>query len=318
MTTTIAVKDESSIGEKLMLLSMIDRVKERMNGWSVELIDDFPSLLTLHEVVTLGSFAWSAQGRKHKWIKKFHAVDYGGGWVTPADIARDYLALKYPDRRKRITTDQYNKCVRDRPQAPLYAEPCTLDHALYVDLVGAYWQIINVIGWDVNYNPNKFLGVNSNNGDFPFKDHKLARNCLVSSSLPSTLRMWDGEKLVFKSKPNRFINLLLWRAVCDVLHGVAAAVVAAGAKYVHTDGYIVPMERASDVFSAIDNWHLRCAIKHEGACEIRGAGNYTFPSRQSGHKRTVKPRGINNIDNRYSQWLLPRFRRMSERTIEIE
>lgn len=286
---------------------MNEKARERNEGWGVDLIKIFPSLITIKTPTILGSFSWSSLPIKHKWIMEQHAYNFGGGWITPGDIARDYLALKYPNRRMRITTSQYQACVADRRQPPLYCKPCELDDAVYMDLKSAYWSIVRAVGWDVNYNPEKFLGVNSDVEDFPYPDVKLARNCLVSVGLPSAMRMWTGEQLTFVKKPNRFVNLVLWRLVMDVLNGVAWEMIQAGAVYVYTDGFILPRDRVGHASEVARSWGLPIGIKHAGKATVLAPAAYEFPKYKTRAFLRYRKVQTDKVYNPNVRWLKPRF-----------
>lgn len=304
---------EQTLERSLMMVNMIERTRERLTGWETVLTDSFPALSTIHVPTIIGLFAWSSAAVKTRMLLKPHAWDYGGGWVTPGDIARDYLALKFPKRRARMTASQWGKIVPNRAQTPLYCEPCVLESGVYVDLKSAYWSILRAVGWDVNYNPALFLSPQSNVNDFPFPQHKMARNCLVSCGLSGNMRLWTGEKLIFSKKPNRFINLMLWKLVQDVLHGVALDCIDAGAVYAYTDGYIVPEDKVQKVFDAIWSWGLECGVKHTGKVTVNAPADYVFPNYKTNVRRTGKPVAFNNLYEPNREWLRWRFVRFADR-----
>lgn len=263
-----------STPQQEMHVRLIGRQQEKMEGWQIHLLKEFFNITRLHHPATLGSFAWSCAPIRVKWLHQHNARNLGGGWVTPGDIARDYLALKYPNRKMGITTEQWEKCVKDVPSAPIYCTPCHMDQGCYFDLTGAYWQIVRAVGWDVHYNPGKWLAVNSRMIDFPYPDEKLARNCLVSVGLVSPVRLWTGSKIISKNKPNRFVNYVLWRLVMDVLNGVASDCVQAGAQYVYTDGYLVDDRHAAAVEQVLQAWGLLYSVKHQGETQIKSVNRY--------------------------------------------
>lgn len=298
-----------------MHYKLVERTKERLEGWSTHLLDRFFDLNRLKYPANLGMFAWSSQPIRVRWLAKPHAKNFGGGFVTPGDIARDYLAIKYPDRRVRCTTSQYRACVQTRKIAPIYAAPGSFADAVYVDIRSAYWQIVRSVGWDVSYNPSRWLGAQSSMTDFPYVYEKMARNCLVSVGLSGRIRVWTGSETKMLIKKNRFINLVLWRLVADVLNGVAADMVKIGARYVNTDGYILPARNLDQALAVGAEWGLDLAVKHTGDAIIRGVGSYqigdyqSLPFRHLG-KRNIPSERINATD---CEWLKPRFRNAAER-----
>lgn len=281
--------------------------KERNERYNVHLLDKWFGLSRLHHPAFVGSFAITSPSIGQKWILKHYARDVGGGWATPSDLARDYIKVKYPDRRKRMTTAQYKDQFHNRRNAPFFANPVEYDDGYYIDLKSAYWSIILSVGWDVDYHAGRWLEVKSDNFDFPFPDDKLARNCLVSIGLNGKLQMWDGDKMNIQSKPNAYINMNLWTLVQDVLNGVAYDVVLAGADYVYTDGYICKAENLYSVTSAISRWGLHWGIKHQGEVTINSPACYRVGAYESKPFSKSRPRYVWNVDLVNSAWLRPRF-----------
>jgi hypothetical protein len=297
------------------LLEMIELSQERMAGWEVVLIDRFPTITDIKVPTILGSFSWSMTSIKRKLILKHHAVDYGAGWCTPGDVARDYLKIKYPKRRVRMTTEQYEKCVLEHVAPPLYSEPCEIKDAVYIDIKSAYWSIVRAVGWDVNYMPERFLGQGADNRDFPLSKIKMARNCLVSCGMGGSMNIWTGETIISKKPPNQFVNTILWRLVQDVLNGVAKDCIEAGAKYCYTDGYIVDRRYAHDVEAAIAGWGLTSGVKHDGHC-IRGPGEYKFPHYETKTPPRSKPTFVSKYYDPGNNWLRWRMYEWSKRRPE--
>lgn len=305
-----------------MRAAIQERAYERLHDYDITISRSAPffDFRGFSDPLYLGSFSWTANTRRCKWISYPHARDIGAGvWVTPGDIARDYLALKYADRRIRMTTDQYNACIKDERRVPLYAKPGTLyDGAVYFDLTGAYWQIVRAVGWDVDYLPGEYLGRNSDMCDFPFRFEKLARNCLVSIGLSKESNLWTGSEhgaqIKFIKHKNRFTNKVLWRLVCDVLNGVATDVLKAGARYVHTDGYIVSGTQAQAVCEAIAEWGLQFGVRFDGAFgTVRGVGSYQVGDHQSmPYRESTRQIPMNAVYDPGNKWLRWRFRNYVE------
>lgn len=273
---------------------MIEHRKAKSEGVKVHLLKNWFSVRRLGCSAIIGSFSWTSTSTKQRWILQSDAHNYGAGWVTPADIARDYLETKFGGKKRRIGTKQYKDFYGNRRNAPIWAEPCELEHAVYIDIKSAYWSITKAVGWDVDYMPNQWLRVLSDCRDFPFPEIKMARNCLVSVAADgvSQMRIWTGSELIFKRGGNALVNKMLWSLVMDVLHGVAHECIAAGAVYCYTDGFIVPHDKARDVALVLQSWGLPFGIKHEGAASIRGAGAYKIGAYktkkwESSHTRTV-------------------------------
>lgn len=319
--------DELTFNTKLtapqyvMLLKMIEHRKAK-GEFTTHLIDGwFPPRL-MGCAAILGSFSWTSVATKQRWMLKSVAENYGAGWVTPADIARDYLTVKYGGKKRRMNTKQYREFYDSPRSAPIYAVPCEIENALYIDIKSAYWSILRAVGWDVDYMPNSFLSVCSDVRDFPFPDNKMARNCLVSTAAEGAayMRMWTGEQLSWKKGGNPLVNKMLWSLVMDVLHGVAHDCVEAGACYVYTDGFILPEDKARSVSDVLKAWGLPCGIKHEGRTVILGAGAYKIGAYETKKFKTVR-RGRSLIKVRKrdrGDWLRDRFSKWAARRIWVD
>lgn len=313
MTYNILVPPSMPLNQQSMYAMIYEREKERFEGYKVHLLDRFFPLTRLKHSAVIGLFAWTSSELRQKWILKPHAVPNGGTWVTPGDLARDYLSEKFQNRRVRCTTAQYAACVQDRRNTPVYCKPCTLEDAVYIDIKSAYWSILKAVGWDVNYLPGRFIGVQSDVSDFPFPDNKMARNSLVSLGLTGGFNLWDGQRLKRLQKPNRFVNLVLYRLVCDVLNNVASDCIDSGAVYAFTDGFIVPRERLDYVIQDINDWGLEYTIKHEGACTVRAPAEYYFPQFSTKVLPRKTPVFTDKVYSEHRTWLKLRFGNWSRR-----
>lgn len=295
-----------------MLRLMLD-VRETLPTSEPRIVDDFPKLSTVKTPIYLGAFSWAACLEKWRIIPAHYVTEVDRFKLTPADIARDYIRAKYPKKHK-INTRQYQSTVAVHRAAPLYCVPCEIENAVYLDLKSAYWSILQVIGWDVDYSPFRFLGVNSTCQDFPFWKNKLARNCIVSVGLTGWGKKWTGEKLEFHRKSNPFVNLVLWSAVQDVLHSIAADMVDAGAVYVHTDGYIFPTDAMQNGLNVLASWGLVSHVRHVGNCRIFAVGTYEIGEHKIKTSLHRQGKPFSNIDGQYRVWLKPKFYHFAQKT----
>jgi hypothetical protein len=311
MTT---VDNDIPIGVQHSLLLMIEDRNERRNGWTYIPVRQFPKLSELDSETYIGSWAWTQVRKKRRWLKENVITDYGAGWVTPADIARDYLRVKFNGKRLRCNKYQYKALVKNRKSQPLLAKPCTLDNAVYLDLQSAYWQLLMVGGWDIDYMPSGFLAVRSDVADFPFPQNKLARNSLVSMGLPSSVTVWIPDKgLTRRSTGKSNVNLVLWGFVQDVLHTFASDMInKAGAVYVNTDGYIISMDKLETAMRIADEWGLVLRMKERGRATIRGVGDYDIGGHISKRPRKVA-RPHKYIEPIERDWLCERVKHFSHR-----
>jgi hypothetical protein len=285
---------------------------ERHEKQHIEIVDHFPLLTQIEDNVMLGSFSWYWMTSKHKHILRPHAFRFGELVTTPSEIARTYLEIKY--KRQRATQDQLSY-FRLKKSAPLYAKPHTYEEGVYIDIRSAYWQLLQIVGWDADYHSGHWLGRGEPMDDFPYADIKLSRNCLVTAGLPSEAQFWKGSEQKFKTMAthNRSSNLGIWALLMDILHGVAWDCVAAGAVYAHTDGYICDASRINAVMGAIAEWGLEARIKKTGKAQVYGVGSYTF-----GDQSTNTPKQSHAFDglllSKDRTWLKSKVRFFAERT----
>lgn len=308
MLTYQTIADKDKLDQTVMLAHMVAALNER-EQYETHIRETFPKLTTIHEPVFVGSFTWTCQQEKWKILQSKTAISTLAGWASPAELARNYITIKYP-KRKRVTTDQYHEIMKPRSQ-PLLAIPGTYGDCVYLDLKSAYWSILKVIGWDVEYFPGRWMGVRSDVSDFPFQEFKLARNSLVSVGLVGKANYWTGNKLISVKKSNGLVNMALWSAVQDILNGIAIEMERAGALYINTDGYIFRSQDALLAYEVAESWGLVLGEKERGAADILAAGTYSIGMKPNRRTQMIKPtyhRKIAEIDN---EWLRPRFQKFS-------
>lgn len=247
--------------------------QERQEKYAYKIIDYFPPLTEFpNERIYLGVNSWTLPDRGERWLKPgaYYVTDFG--IQTAGEIARDYLDWKFP-RRLRAVREQ--KASLNLPRsAPLYCSPAVLEAACYVDLKGAFWSIMSLVGWNVDYYPNHWLVRGTPPNDFPYPEIKPARNALVSCGLPTPLRMWTGKKVARQFRTNLHINMGLWACIMDVLHALASVARQLEAVYIHTDGYILPQWHAETLIEFCQSFGLTASIKARGVGAVIGMGNW--------------------------------------------
>lgn len=296
-------------------LKMLILRGEKMEGYRVHLLERWFSLRRLTCPAIIGVFSLTSQQTRQRWMLKKEVIEHEGVYLTPTDIARSYLEVKFGGKRRRITTLQWQNFYGFRRSAPVYAHPCTIQDAVYVDIQSAYWSILSACGWDVDYMPGKWVKKKSGLLDFPFAGHKMARNCLVSVASNETggMRIWTGKELLMKRAGNVFVNRMLWSFVMDVLNGIASECIAAGAVYAYTDGFISERSTAQTIVDIISSWGLVASIKREGEAEIKGAGSYRIGEHQTGKYRLMRERAYDKVDRAVNvAFLKPRFRHFAD------
>lgn len=298
--------------DQVLMLGMMSDVRASMPQYEIRPVTEFPPLTTIKEPLFIGSFAWTAAMGRWKLVDINHAINAYGGTLTPADVARDYVRAKY-GKPHRVTSGQYEATVKIHRFAPMFARVGEWGECSYLDLKSAYWSILQVIGWDVDYHPGRWLNVRSTCRDFPLWRNKMARNCLVSVGLVGQGKRWDGQKLTWVKKSNPLANLVLYAAVQDILHSVAYDMIQAGAVYVHTDGYILPKDRIGQGFDVLRSWGLVGSIRNEGPTTVYAAGTYTCGSHENARSISRMGKDFSNVIPDFRDWLKPRFKRFADR-----
>lgn len=295
-------------------LAISQQVQERNETYSCIPVARFPKLGELSESTTLGAFSWTGLSTKTRLMQQANLIHIEGCYASPADVARDYLRWKFTEKR-RATTSQYQAIMQHRA-FPLYAEPQYLPDAAYVDLRAAYWSIVQIVGWNVEYNPNKWLGKGKDMSDFPYAGNKIARNCLVTAGLLVPSRLWNikSGKLVMVKKGNPLANYGLWACVMDVLNAIAAEMRELGAVYVHTDGYIMPQSQVDKAIQKVAEWGIEARVKSKGDAWIYAAGAYAIGQKatRKAIDRHVPHSSISEKANR--QWLKTRIAKFAQLT----
>lgn len=293
-------------------------VQDAHHRYEHVVLEQFPSIHSFDCPIIMGSFGWTIPKTRQRLIHTKHALYIEGLVCTPADLARHYLSIKYPDML-RCRTSQY-KAFSQRRYYPLYAKPCLLDCAAYIDIQSAYWSILQVLGWDVEYKPilngkRGFFGVGQSMADWPFPDQKVARNCLVSIGIGKGIRQYHRGRFKVLKTGNPHANRGLWACIMDILNSIAYEAVLAGAVYVNTDGYIFDISKLDEGMSVVEKWGLPVRIKHMGQCRVWGTGAYDInghwskrPIRNPNEVYSIRP--VENID-----WLREQVQFHARRTL---
>lgn len=297
-----------------ILAGMRDLVEARQERFDPIPMRNFFSLKTLKTMTWVGTFSWTNQENEKRWLVEAVVKDPLGIPQTPPELARDYLKTKYSQKR-RHTENQF-KAINMHRSPPLYAAIGTYQDMVQVDLKSAYWSILQIVGWDVDYHPSRWLGKRSDMDDFPFPDDKLARNSLVSSGLITKSTIWTGEKIRQINAHKNLINYDIWALCQDVLHALATIALKAGAVHIHTDGYIIPRKTVMDFTHEVAKWGLRAELKAEGDCKVKGVGAYTI-----GDKRTKKvyhftPHDIRKVYEPDISFLRPRMAKLARARVD--
>ncbi len=294
-----------------MLKRMIERARERQEKWMTVFVNSLPDPWSLKEISFIGAYSYSlTSSRKRMIVKKDSIILNELLRETPSAIARDFLKEKYK-RGPIVKHVQALRVMDGLHGVPVYANPKRFDHGFYVDIKSAYWSIMKIAGWNVDYYPGKWLSAGTPPVDFPFEDHKIARNCLVSAGIPGKMLQYIPRGEFKEVTPgNQLTNMSLFCLIQDVLNSIADSAIRSGAIYVNTDGYIAPDEKtAAKIVAIIHDWGLTASVKAEGEGEVKSSGAYkvggveSIPFAMRDNPQRV--RRIHKPD--YKDWLLRSF-----------
>lgn len=243
--------------ETQMKHSILDLQRERIEKWRTEWVDGVPISPMPSSFAYPGTYTMSVPKGKIKYVVNDCAVWYGDTWLTPGQMHRFYIEIKYPKGARRLSGVQQAEFSANLGHPPQYCIPGKVPWGYHVDLRSAYWQIVRAFGWDVSYSPGKYIVVGSDCNDFPFPDNKPARNGLVTTAKGTDLWVWTGKEYRYQTAPPRTTNKALYRLTMDVLNAVALEMKdRAAALYVNVDGYIIPAERLAAARTIFSEWGI--------------------------------------------------------------
>lgn len=295
-----------------ILNSLIGISQERRARYQTTIKRELPDPYGFNEIIYLGSYSFFFPQSSKRILTSRNLIPLEPGLMeTPPSIARAYLETVYK-HGPRVRHDQIMKIKSDILPMPNMARPCKFDHGFYIDIKSAFWSIMNIIGWNPDYNPGVWLAPGRAPFDFPFPEHKVARNCLVSAGLITEIPVYlpPGKSGGVKSIGSKLLNYSLYRLIGDVLNTIAAQAESLGAVYANCDGYIAPNPAAAvKITQLIFDWGLTPRVKAEGEGGVRGAGAYKVGAFDSMPWATRKrPREVRAIHPRkYSKWLRDRM-----------
>lgn len=254
-----------------------------------------------------------AERRRIRWLLHRYCVQVDGVWESPGSVARDYLRVRWPQwDPERWALRWPRRWAPPVPYAPMYARPTTSDEMVYVDVRRLWWTLLERFGWSLTYSPGRYLGYGEPPDDYPWPQHKLARNSLVTGGFPlRLLRVHPryGERLIHRA--NRHLNIPMTHWISDVMHLLARWAVDAGAVYVHTDGYVAPSRHVAErLVRIIGDCGLQAEVRAQGWGWVRAIGAYRVGQLESsvlaGEHRGDTIRPLTDRDARLVRWHLQR------------
>jgi hypothetical protein len=285
---------------------------ERSTRYATIFVKQLPDPEELEEYTMLGSYSFSLQETRRRLISTRMEI-LPGIFETPAAISRDYLRLIY-GRGPRFTKKQI-QVVSQLPPEPNIAYPQTFIYGYYVDIKSCYWSIMNIIGWNVDYNPGLWLYPGKAPSDYPFPEHKIGRNCLVSAGMMQGIPVYNPhwlprEPYSVLHSGNVLQNYQLVRLIHDILNSIAVQALSSGAVYANKDGFICPTAKsAQSVKAIIADWGLSSTIKAEGPGEIKASGTYQVGTAKTlNYEKVASPHPMEILYRLpYMNWLQDEF-----------
>lgn len=288
---------------------ILARWKSRQEKYKTILRHSLPEARVLNEPYFRGTYSVTLTQTRTRFVLPRHLCVLQEVSETPTAAARDYLVVKYKKPR-RVNPKFAREIETDfaRTAFPLYAKPRELMRGFYVDITKAFFSILQMVGWNVAYCPQRYLSAGTPPTDFPFVENAVARDMLVSAAASKFISLWmptrPSEHARFFSRLyNPQINLL----VRDVLHACAQDAVRAGAIYVAMDGYIAPDEKSAlAIIDACAQWGLHARVKAEGAGRVNGIHSYTVGEKYTLRQTSAHAERSFLKEIPYARWLKAR------------
>lgn len=299
---------------KKIVMALRDRAEDRRERLETREVNRFPDWRKIDRPFIPGSFSLFIPSLKLRYLRKQGTIDLSGIAEAPTTLARDYIKVKHwrASRPRGAHQGRVLLAYGRSPAWPNYAEPSEFEDGAYLDIRSTFFSIMLVAGWDVSYSPGHYLMSGEPPRDFPFPDHRIARNSLVSCSAAKNITRIDPPQFrrTTTKAINENFNPSLSALIRDVLHAIALQAIEAGAVYANVDGFICPdQETAGVVARIIEDWGLAWSIKGAGAGEVIGPSVYQVGSKQSEWigRRTRPGRIRSLVDLDYARWLQGAF-----------
>lgn len=298
--------DINLVGDSQLVIFWMHQARKKYLEGETIVQKNLPEFWHAQERVELGSFS-------HKYVKSKYRVVRTDGVIrlldlidTPSGAARAYLTVAHPRARKITGIEATANIVHRQP--PNYCRAGFMFDAVYLDIRSTYWSIMQRIGWNVNYLNGEYLMAGRAPNDFPFHYNKVSRNCLFSSSFPATREVWDGSRIQHYKGWSKHLNASLIAATMDFLNMVALKMISIGARYVATDGYILPSGAVAEATAFIESFGLTARAQYSGDACIVGSGNYSIGDHATKGFNTVRPSNIDHVWVEERSWVEHTFR----------
>jgi hypothetical protein len=188
--------------------------------------------------------------------------------------------------------------------------PGAFSRGWYLDLDAAFWRIMEVVGWNLNYYPGKWLARGRPPYDFPWKNNKVARTALVSNVQGTPVRRYDPTRgMHVRQMKNPLLNRGISCLIYDVLNSLAEIAIGYGARYINVDGWIFTSEDARDrMIQAAADYGLTTHLKAQGPGTISGIGRVRIGYVPKPEKIPESTGSLDHVKRvPYRSWLQERF-----------
>jgi len=293
-----------------MINAMTDLAIQRVENRTITITDSV-SLPPSDDYVYLGGGTWYARNSRRAEIVHSSVVRPFEVPQTRGQVARDYLKVKYGKKLPLRARGAQIRSWGDAMSAALYAKSGWTENMVYADIKSAYWSILSIVGYDVEWWPERFLGVASSVADFPLWEDKTARSAITATGIMNTSDIYNYGKFERVAQKNVYQNLSLWNLTHTILHMCAGWARSLGGVYFNTDGAIIPRRALDDYTALLAGVGLRCGVKGEGVCHVRGAGAYKIGHLKSGHYARVTDHDHDNLVSVNAAWYQARLLKLS-------
>lgn len=235
------------------------------------IIYDKPQISQLPKGAIIGTWAYSIPNKVRYILDKTREISKG---VMPGDLTRAWIRDAYnlpiKLRKEQVNGKHY--------QLPLVSKRGAHGECSYVDIKAAYLHILS-LGYDVEYEQNKYLGCNLITVPEQIAANKMsyAMAVAMSNSQRSNITIKGDNGLFETNSFNIYSNPCLYAVACDVLASVASEVMRVlgdNVKYVNTDGYIVASGKEQVVIDICNSWGFTARVKHQGETIVHGAASW--------------------------------------------
>ncbi len=198
-----------------------------------------------------------------------------GAPLTVAEMAKLRLLQEIDRGRRWRWKREQRDLLESEARIPQYVSPCRLEQGAYIDISGAYWTIYSRFLF-ADYFPGRYLLRPRLLPDFSdLQGEKAVRNAVFGLMRATKGIQFTETQAKLVSIRNPLYHPSLSLLTYDILNAVALEMIrGAGAVYVNTDGYIVPVHRLPTAVEILESWGFRWKIEAQGETHVVAVGCY--------------------------------------------